>query len=49
MHRKHIISGAVIPSSNAIGITFLPIWEAASVDGGYTAVVLHQLIVFTSY
>ena len=29
---NNIISGAVIPSSNAIGVHFYPIWEAASVD-----------------
>jgi photosystem II P680 reaction center D1 protein len=26
------ISGAVVPTSNAIGLHFYPIWEAASVD-----------------
>ena len=29
---NNIISGAVIPSSNAIGLHFYPIWEAASLD-----------------
>jgi photosystem II P680 reaction center D1 protein len=32
MYGNNIISGAVIPSSNAIGVHFYPIWEAASVD-----------------
>jgi hypothetical protein len=27
-----IISGAIIPTSAAIGLHFYPIWEAASVD-----------------
>jgi photosystem II P680 reaction center D1 protein len=26
------ISGAVVPSSNAIGLHLYPIWEAASLD-----------------
>jgi len=30
MYGNNIISGAVIPSSNAIGVHFYPIWEAAS-------------------
>jgi len=29
---KNIITGAVVPTSNAIGLHFYPIWEAASVD-----------------
>ena len=29
---NNIISGAVVPSSNAIGLHFYPIWEAASLD-----------------
>eukprot|EP00956_Cyclotella_meneghiniana_P045066 scaffold351532_cov1827-Cyclotella_meneghiniana.AAC.1 len=32
LYGNNIISGAVIPSSNAIGMHFYPIWEAASVD-----------------
>jgi photosystem II P680 reaction center D1 protein len=31
MYGNNIISGAVIPSSNAIGVHFYLIWEAASV------------------
>ena len=30
LYGNNIISGAVIPSSNAIGLHFYPIWEAAS-------------------
>jgi photosystem II P680 reaction center D1 protein len=29
---NNIISGAIIPTSAAIGLHFYPIWEAASVD-----------------
>ena len=32
MYGNNLISGAVIPSSNAIGVHFYPIWEAASTD-----------------
>jgi photosystem II P680 reaction center D1 protein len=32
MYGNNIISGAVIPSSNAIGLHFYPVWEAASLD-----------------
>merc|ERR1711971_827092 len=32
LYGNNIISGAVVPSSNAIGIHFYPIWEAASLD-----------------
>merc|ERR1712024_432405 len=50
-----IISGAVIPSSNAIGMHFYPIWEAASIDewlyngGPYQLVVLHFLLGVAAY
>jgi len=49
MYGNNIITGAVIPSSNAIGVHFYPIWEAASVDewlyngGPYQLIVLHFL------
>jgi photosystem II P680 reaction center D1 protein len=32
LYGNHIISGAIIPTSAAIGLHFYPIWEAASVD-----------------
>jgi photosystem II P680 reaction center D1 protein len=32
LYGNNIISGAVIPSSNAMGVHFYPIWEAASLD-----------------
>jgi hypothetical protein len=52
---NNIITGAVIPSSNAIGTHFYPIWEAASLDewlyngGEYQLTVLHFLIGVASY
>jgi hypothetical protein len=47
---NNIISGAIIPTSAAIGLHFYPIWEAASVDewlyhgGPYELIVLHFLL-----
>ena len=32
LYGNNIISGAIIPSSAAIGIHFYPIWEAASYE-----------------
>jgi len=32
MYGNNIISGAVVPSSNSIGLHFYPIWEAMSLD-----------------
>jgi photosystem II P680 reaction center D1 protein len=55
MYGNNIISGAVVPSSNAIGLHFYPIWEAASLDewlyngGPYQLVVFHFLIGVFSY
>jgi photosystem II P680 reaction center D1 protein len=55
LYGNNIISGAVIPSSNAIGMHFYPIWEAASVDewlyngGPYQLVVLHFLLGVYTY
>jgi photosystem II P680 reaction center D1 protein len=52
---NNIISGAVIPSSNAIGVHFYPIWEAASLDewlyngGPYQLIVFHFFIGVCSY
>ena len=36
LYGNNIISGAVVPSSNAIGLHFYPIWEAATSMNGYT-------------
>ena len=50
LYGNNIISGAVVPSSNAIGLHFYPIWEAASLDewlyngGPYQLVIFHFLI-----
>jgi len=50
LYGNNIISGAVVPSSNAIGLHFYPIWEAASLDewlyngGPYQLVVFHFLL-----
>merc|ERR1712154_372855 len=50
LYSNNIISGAVVPSSNAIGMHFYPIWEAASVDewlyngGPYQLIVMHFLL-----
>jgi photosystem II P680 reaction center D1 protein len=52
---NNIISGAVIPSSNAIGVHFYPIWETASLDewlyngGPYQLVVFHFFIGVCAY
>ena len=50
MYGNNIITGAVIPSSNAIGVHFYPIREASSLDewlykgGPYQLIVLHFLL-----
>ncbi|MBC1224228.1 photosystem II q(b) protein [Nostoc sp. UCD121] len=50
IYGNNIISGAVVPSSNAISLHFYPIWEAASLDewlyngGPYQLVIFHFLI-----
>jgi photosystem II P680 reaction center D1 protein len=55
LYGNNIISAAVVPSSNAIGVHFYPIWEAASVDewlyngGPYQLVVFHFFIGVCSY
>ncbi|MBD1909394.1 MULTISPECIES: photosystem II q(b) protein [unclassified Leptolyngbya] len=55
LYGNNIITGAVVPSSNAIGLHFYPIWEAASLDewlyngGPYQLVVFHFLIGVFAY
>ena len=55
LYGNNIISGAVVPSSNAIGVHFYQIWEAASVDewlyngGPYQLVVFHFFIGVCAY
>jgi len=50
LYGNNIISGALIPSSNAIGVHFYPLWESLSIDewlyngGTYQFVVLHFFI-----
>ena len=52
---NNIISGAVVPTSNAIGLHFYPIWEAASLDewlfngGPYQFIVCHFFIGICAY
>jgi photosystem II P680 reaction center D1 protein len=55
LYGNNIITGAVIPTSNAIGLHFYPIWEAASLDewlyngGPYQLIVLHFLLGVACY
>ena len=55
LYGNNIITGAVIPSSNAIGMHFYPIWEAASLDewlyngGPYQLIVMHFLTGIAAY
>ena len=55
LYGNNIISGAVVPSSNAIGLHMYPVWEAASLDewlyngGSYQLVVFHFLLGIYAY
>ena len=55
IYGNNIISGAVVPSSNAIGLHFYPIWEAGTLDewlyngGPYQLIVFHFLIGVAAY
>ena len=55
LYGNNILSGAIIPTSAAIGLHFYPIWEAASVDewlyngGPYELIVLHFLLGVACY
>uniref|UniRef100_A0A3Q7GGM3 Photosystem I assembly protein Ycf4 n=1 Tax=Solanum lycopersicum TaxID=4081 RepID=A0A3Q7GGM3_SOLLC len=55
LYGNNIISGAIIPTSAAIGLHFYPMWEAASVDewlyngGPYELIVLHLLLGVACY
>lgn len=50
LYGNNIITGAVIPSSNAIGVHYYPVWESLSFDewlyngGTYQLVVLHFIL-----
>jgi photosystem II P680 reaction center D1 protein len=55
LYGNNIISGAVVPTSNAIGLHFYPVWEAASLDewlyngGPYQLIVCHFFIGICCY
>ncbi|VFQ93862.1 unnamed protein product [Cuscuta campestris] len=55
LYGNNIISGAIIPTSAAIGLHFYPIWEAASIaewlynGGPYELIVLHFLLGVACY
>ena len=55
LYGNNIISGAVVPSSNAIGLHFYPVWEANSLDewlyngGPFQLTVFHFLIGIYAY
>merc|ERR1712226_1354898 len=49
LYGNNIISGAVVPSSNAIGVHFYPIWEAGSIDEWLFNGGPYQLVCQRSY
>ena len=55
LYGNNIITGAVVPLSNAIGLHLYPIWEAASIDewlyngGPYQMIVTHFFIGICAY
>ena len=55
LYGNNIISAAIVPSSNAIGLHFYPIWEAGTLEewlyngGTYQLVVFHFLLGIFSY
>ena len=55
LYGNNIISGALIPSSNAIGVHFYPEWESATLlewlynGGTYQFVVLHFIVGVSSW
>ncbi|MCH9715201.1 MAG: photosystem II q(b) protein [Cyanobacteria bacterium] len=55
LYGNNIITAAVVPSSNAIGLHFYPIWEASSLDewlyngGPYQLIIFHFLIGIYAY
>mgnify|MGYP002698289932 FL=1 len=54
LYGNNIISGAVVPSSNAIGLQLYPIWEASSLDewlyngGPYPLSLCHFLVAISA-
>ncbi|TBR56714.1 photosystem II q(b) protein [Westiellopsis prolifica IICB1] len=55
LYGNNIITATVVPTSNAIGLHFYPIWEAASLDewlyngGPYQLIIFHFLIAIYAY
>ena len=55
LYGNNIITGAVIPSSNAIGVHFYPVWEGLSLEewlfngGTYQFLVLHFLLLISAW
>lgn len=55
LYGNNIISGAILPTSNAIGLHFYPIWEASSMEewlyngGSWQLVTFHALIAIWTY
>jgi photosystem II P680 reaction center D1 protein len=55
LYGNNIISGAVVPSSNAIGLHFYPVWEAHSLDewlyngGEFQLITFHFLLGIYAY
>jgi photosystem II P680 reaction center D1 protein len=55
LYGNNLITAAIVPSSNAIGLHFYPIWEADSLDewlyngGPYQLIVFHFLLGIYSY
>jgi hypothetical protein len=55
LYGNNIITGAVVPTSNAIGLHFYPIWEASSLDewlyngGPYQMIVCHFFLGICAY
>merc|ERR1719355_410550 len=55
LYGNNIITGAVIPSSNAIGVHFYPVWEALTPQewlfngGPYQFLVLHFLLLVSAW
>ena len=55
LYGNNIITAAVVPTSNAIGLHFYPIWEAASMDewlyngGPYQMIAFHYIPALCCY
>jgi photosystem II P680 reaction center D1 protein len=55
LYGNNLITATVVPTSNAIGLHFYPMWEAASLDewlyngGPYEMIIFHFLIAIYAY